>query len=206
MNPLRFARAAVILLVVLGAGGCLTLSPPPRAYLLSAVRPSAAPTAVGRAVIGVGPVTVPAYLDRAPIVVRTGDGEVRLSGEDRWVEPLRDGVTRTLAENLSAMVPTDAVVIFPWRTPRTVQFRVTVDFLRFDGELGGPTVLHAQWRLLDGTGKELILGAAHLEETASEPTYAALVAAQNRLLASLSRDIAAEIRTRLQSPSETSSP
>jgi uncharacterized lipoprotein YmbA len=192
-------------LVVLGAGGCLTLSPPPRTYLLSAIPPSAAPTAVGRAVIGVGPVTIPAYLDRAPIVVRTGDGEVKLSGEDRWVEPLRDGVTRTLAENLSAMVPTDAVVIFPWRTPRTVQFRVTVDFLRFDGELGGPTVLRAQWRLLDGAGKELVLGAAHVEETTGEPTYAALVAAQSRLLASLSRDIAAEIRTRLQQPSETPS-
>jgi uncharacterized lipoprotein YmbA len=154
----------------------------------------------------VGPVTIPAYVDRAPIVVRTGDGEVRLSGEDHWAESLRDGVTRTLAENLSAMVPTDAVAIFPWRTPRTVQYRVTVDILRFEGVLGGPTVLHAHWRLLDRAGKELVLGAAHLEETASEPTYAALVAAQSRLLASLSRDIAAEIRARLQSPSETSSP
>ncbi len=198
MNPLRFARAAVMSLVVLGAGGCLTLSPPPRAYLLSAIPPSAVPSAVGRAVIGVGPVTVPAYLDHAPIVVRTGEGEVRLSEKDRWAESLRDGVTRTLAENLSAMVPTDAVAVFPWRTPWTVQYRVTVDILRFEGVLGGPTVLHAQWRLLDGAGKELVLGAAHLEETAGEPTYAALVAAQSRLLASLSRDIAAEIRTRLE--------
>ena len=184
-------------LLVLGVGGCLSVSPPPRSYLLSAAIPPQSPSGAP-VVVGVGPVTIPAYLDRSPIVVRTGADEVRLSGEHHWAELLRDGVPRTLAENLSAMIPTDAVALFPWRTPWTVQYRVTVDILRFDGALGGPAVLHARWRLLDGAGKELVLQAVHLQDTASEPTYSALVAAESRLLARLSRDIAAEIRTRLQ--------
>jgi uncharacterized lipoprotein YmbA len=146
----------------------------------------------------VGPVSIPAYLDRSSIVVRTGEGEVELSGEHRWAEPLRDGISRTLAENLSAMIPTDAVAVFPWRTPWTVDYRVTVDILRFDGAPGRSVVLHARWRLLDAAGKELLLRAAVLQESIADSTYAALVAAESRLLASLSRDIAAEIRSRLR--------
>jgi uncharacterized lipoprotein YmbA len=185
------------MVVALAVGGCLSVSPLPRSYLLSATAPaSSAPhTSVA---VGVGPVRIPAYLDHASILVRTGEGEVDLSGEHRWAEPLRDGIGRTLAENLSAMIPTDAVVIFPWRTYQTVDFRVTVDILRFDGAPGRSVVLDARWRLLDGAGKEQLLRAAVLRESIADSTYGALVAAESRLLASLSREIAAEIRIRHQ--------
>ncbi len=201
MSPLRLARTALMALVVLEAGGCLSLSPPPRAYLLSAVSPSLPAGPLAGVVVGVGPVTIPAYLDRSPIVVRTGADEVRLSGEHHWAEPLRDAIPRTLAENLSAMIPTDAVAVFPWRTSWNVQYRVTVDILRFDGALGGSAVLHARWRLLDGAGKELLLRAAVLQESIGDSTYAAVVTAESRLLVNLSRDIATEIGSRLRQAS-----
>jgi uncharacterized lipoprotein YmbA len=187
----------MLALVVLGAGGCLSVSPPPRSYLLFAVPPQPA-NSTSAVVVGVGPVSIPAYLDRSSIVTRGGDGEVTLSGEHRWAEPLRDGIAQTLAENLAAMLPSDAVPVFPWRTPWIVQYRVTVDILRFDGALGGLSVLDARWRLLDGTGKQLVLRAVHLQETATETTYSALVSAHSRLLAHLSQDIAAEIRSRVR--------
>ncbi len=197
MSPLRIACTALMALVVLGAGGCLSLSPPPRAYLLSAVSPSPAARPLAGVAVGVGPVSIPAYLDGSSIVTRSGDGEVTLAGEHRWAEPLRDGIAQTLAENLAATLPSDAVPVFPWRTPWTVQYRVTVDILRFDGTLGGLSVLDARWRLLDGTGKPLVLRAVHLQETATDTTYSALVSAHSRLLARLSQDIAAGIRSRL---------
>ena len=151
---------------LLGVGvvlsGCSFRSAPPKTYVLSAASPAAspAPPAVGRGpVVGVGPVMVPVYLDRPAIVVRAGGDEVRLSAEHHWAEPLKDGVARVVAENLSAMVPTEAVAVFPWRTPWAVQYRVTMEILRFDGPLGGPVILNARWRLLDGEGKELVLKA-----------------------------------------------
>jgi uncharacterized lipoprotein YmbA len=159
----------------------------------------ASPAVTIPVVVGVGPISIPTYLDRSPIVVRAGDdGEVGLSDEHRWAEPLRDGIARALAGNLSAMIPTDAVPIFPWRASWTVQYRVTVDILRFDGTIGKSVVLDARWRLLDSSGKELDLRAVHREEACSEPTHGGLVVAHNRLLASLSRDIAAEIRSRVR--------
>ncbi len=208
MRTHRPARLILMMLIVLGVSGCVSVSPPPKSYLLSVPSPAspllsmaapASPAMTTPVVVGVGPISIPAYLDRSSIVARTGDvGEVELSDEHRWAEPLRDGIARILAGNLSGMIPTDAVAIFPWRTPWTVQYRVTVDILRFDGALGRSAVLDARWRLLDGAGKELTRRPVHLEETCADATYGALVSAHDRLLASLSRDIAAEIRSRVQ--------
>ncbi len=198
MRTPRLARVILMMFGVLDASGCVSVSPPPTSYLLSVAAPPP-PAAIAPVVVGVGPISIPAYLDRSSIVVRTGDGgEVGLSGEHRWAELLRDGIPRTLAGNVSAMIPTDAVPVFPWRTPWTVQYRVSVDILRFDGAVGGSVVLDARWRLLDGAGKELALRAVHLQEPCAEGAYEGLVSAHNRLLASLSRDIAAEIRRRIQ--------
>jgi uncharacterized protein len=197
MTAFRTAHTVLFVLLVLGTGGCLTLSPAPRAYLLSAAPPASDPPPRANVAVGVGPVALPAYLDRLPIVVRAGADEITLSSEHHWAEPLRDGVPRTLAEDLSTRIPSDAVVVFPWRTPTRVQYRVTVDILRLDGALGGSAVLDARWRLLDAAGKELALRRVHFQD-ATEASYAALVNTHSRLLGRLSEDIAIELRSRLR--------
>jgi uncharacterized protein len=197
-------RGALVLAIAFPSlllSGCTLRAAPPKTYVLSPANPAAASTAAraGRGpVVGVGPVTVPAYLDRPSIVVRAGGDEVRLSSEHHWAEPLKDGVARVVAENLALMVPTDAVAMFPWRSPWMVKYRVVVEILRLDGPLSGPVLLNARWRLLDGDGKELVLKAVMLSEPVGDATYGGLVAAQSRLLAAVSRDIAAEIRGRPQ--------
>ena len=198
MTAPRFVRVVLMLLGCLGVSGCLSVSPLPKTYLLSMASPPP-PDTVTPVVVGVGPISIPAYLDRPPIVVRSAEGgEVALAGEHRWAEPLQDGIPRIIVGNLSAMIPTDAVLIFPWRSSWTVQYRVTVDVLRFDGTLGGPVVLDARWRLLDGVGKELARRAVHFAEPSRDGTYGALVSAHDRVLASLSHAIATEIRARLR--------
>ena len=69
-----------------------------------------------------------------------------------------------------------------------------MDIVDFNGPLSGPAVLAARWRLLDERGKVLALQAVTLQEPVTAPTHAGLVAAQGRLLTTLSRDIATEIR------------
>jgi len=126
-----------------------------------------APAAMGAhesPVVGVGPVALPTYLDRRSIVMREADSEVRLSSAHRWAEPLKDGVARVVAENLAVMIPTDAALVYPWRSPRVVTYRVTLEIFRFDGTLGGPVVLNVRWRLVDKDGNELALRTVTLDE------------------------------------------
>jgi uncharacterized lipoprotein YmbA len=188
--PLAVSLLAVPAIVA-SLAGCA--SAPPASYLLSAVPAAAAPGGPGP-VVAVGPIALPAYLDRSGIVVRRPGDEIVISTDHRWGEPLGDGVARVLAENLAVMVPTDAVAVFPWKTPWTPHVRVTVDIVHLDGPLSGPVVLAARWRLLDERGKVLAMHAVTLQEPVTTPTHAGLVAAQGRALTALSRDIAAEIR------------
>jgi len=146
--------------------------------------------------IGVGPVTVPGYLDRLQIVTRTAADQVELSMFHRWAEPLEDGIARTLAEGIAARVPTERIVTFPWRGvfARAIQYQVVVAVLRFDGRPGGDVTLDARWRILDGDGKELMLKRTTLTEAAAGPGYEPMVAAMARVLATLGQEMAAEIR------------
>ena len=169
---------------------------PPKTNILSAARGSAATGSPEGPVVGVGPVAVPTYLDRRSIVTLEADGEVRIASNHQWAEPLKDGVMRVVAENLAAMIPTDAAVVYPWRSPRVVSYRVTLEIFRFDGTLGGTVVLNVRWRLLDKDGNELAFQMVTLDERPVDATYAALVASHSHLLAAVSQDIAAAIRTR----------
>jgi len=69
----------------------------------------------GGARIGVGPVSIPDYLERSQIVTGVGTDRVEFLMLHRWAEPLENAITRILAEEISARVPTERIVTYPWR-------------------------------------------------------------------------------------------
>jgi uncharacterized protein len=166
-------------------------APPP-----AASTPPASAAGSGSPTIGIGPVIVPAYLDRINVVTRTDSDQVDLSQFRRWAEPLADGIARTLSEEISAGVPTERVIAFPWRgvVARAIDYQVVVTVLSFDGPLGGDVTFDARWRILAGDGKELLLKRTTLTETAAGPGYEPMVAAMDRTLSSFGRQITAAIR------------
>lgn len=187
----------VLLSVVLGIlNGCAT-TPPTRFYLLTALpSPPAAPAKGRNLALGVGPVELPAYLDRVQIATRIGQHELNLAEFDRWGEPLQDNFVRVLAENLGLLVPTEQVVLHPWERG-AVDYQVAVQVLRFDYTVGADAVLTARWRILTGDEKELLARKTTYSERPTGQDYPAIVAALDRTLAMLSRDIAAALRTSL---------
>jgi len=146
-------------------------------------------------VLALGPINVPAYLDRPQIVTRAPGAEVKLSEFDRWAEPLQDNVAAVLADNLSSLVPTNRVSAYPDRLPADFDLRVTVDVTRFDGPLGGDVVLDARWSLVSGSKEaETHMQRSHFVQPAGGPGYPDLVEAMSRALDALSRELAQEIR------------
>ena len=54
--------------------------------------------------IGVGPVRMPDYLDRQPIVTSSSQNKITFSEFDRWAGSLKDDFSRVLSENLSILL------------------------------------------------------------------------------------------------------
>ncbi len=195
----RFLPASVLTMlgvVLLGLHGCAS-SPPTRFYVLpSPTGAETAPPAAQRDLtIGVGPVTLHPYLDRPQIVTRASRAHLILGEFDQWGAPLRDSVTRSLAENLSLLVPTDHVVLHPWSRTTVPDYQVTVDVLQFDAGPGGEVILAARWQILNADEKALVLRKSRLTAVAGGREYEATVTAMGRTLDALSRDIAAALLT-----------
>jgi uncharacterized protein len=146
--------------------------------------------------IGIGPVMMPGYLDRIQIVTRTGADQVEISVFHRWAESLEDGIARILAEEIGARVPTDRIVMFPWRgvVAQALQYQVVVAVMRFDGPSGGNITLDTRWRILGRDGNELAFRRSTMIEPAGGTGYEPMIAAMHRALVLLGQEIAAEIQ------------
>jgi uncharacterized protein len=198
MHPIVLALVAVTSGVSMLVGGCA--SEPSRFYLLSASPNTEAATSPGTSgqqgpTIGVGPVTLPRYVDRPEIVTRTSPYEIKLAEFDRWAEALDTNFSRALAENLTLLLPTARVVMSPWPRATAIDYQVTVDVSQFLGQVGGDSVLIADWTLFRGDGQDVLTsGRSRLSAAPAGPGYAAIVAAMSQTVAGLSREIATTVR------------
>ena len=181
---------ALLLVTALLGAGCLGGgNAPTRLYVLAPVATPPLPAA-GILSVGVGPVHVAGYLDRPQIVTRPDADRIDVGDFDQWGEPLRDGISRVLAEDLALQMPSARIAVFPWRGLEGFRYRVVVSVTRMDGPIGGDLVLEARWYVLDTAGKEVALKTTRLAEPTAGTGYSAMVSAISRALAALSREIA----------------
>lgn len=188
----RTLVVAAAMVVIAGCG-----SPPtPRFYTLSPqASATAAPAAtVDRPRIRVGPVSLPESVNRPQFVTRTGTTEVAIAEQHRWAGPLKDEVPRTLASDLARLTGNPQVAADPFGAATWVDYRVTVDFQRFEGVLGGDVVLEAQWTVMAFNGDIATAGRSDVREPAGVAGYEALAAAYGRALSKVADSIAPALK------------
>ena len=184
------ARLALVCAAALAAG-CGT-SPPARFYTLA---PTAIPaTTASTLLVAVGPVTVPAVVDRPEVVVSTGTNELRLDDFNRWGSPLQDNLQRVIAENLVAILGTPRVILFPQQLASDPDYRVAVEIRTFDSTLGKTAAVDAVWTIRRTRDGRTETGRTTARESVSDGSYEALAAAHSRAVGRLSLDIANAIR------------
>lgn len=193
---------------MLGLVGCMGRpSKPPQTFLLGDLRDSLAYEKIfqegtnennnenNMPVIGIGPVKIPEYLNRPQIVTRSEGSEIFIEEYHRWAEPLKDSINRVLAQNLSRLLATDHVFVFPWAGMVKPDYRVTVKVFRFDGRPGGEVYLEVFWTVYHGDDNFVMESKrSSLKETCRDDDHETLVEAHNLLLLHLSREIADAIR------------
>ncbi len=141
------------------------------------------------ALLGVGPIALAPYLDRPQIVVQDGAQTILVSEFDHWAEPLEANVTRVIADNLARFLRTDRVVTYPWFPGEQPSHRILVDVQRLDGRLGGECVLIARFEVRHGD--DVSSGRRVVTEPARGESIEDMVAAMERALGTLCREIAA---------------
>jgi len=200
MNPKCRARLtigiSIATLVLLS--GCLGRSQPTKFYLLQSIpRPQTGEmvTAKEGLRIGIGPIQIPEYLDRPQIVTRIGENEHQLDEFNQWAENLTFSIARVLGENLSILLSTDNIFLFPWRGSTQLDYQVKVGVIRFSGTPGGNAVLDVLWTIYRGNdAKELLdMKKSSFSRSTGGEGYEALVSAQNKMLEDFSREIAGAI-------------
>ena len=189
----RSLRACLLAIAALAACRLPRESPSPRFWVLTPVDAPVSDGPVTRTV-GVGPVDLPAYLDRAAVVTRAGP-RLDVAAYDLWGQPLAENVTAVLGRNLESLVPGTAVQLFPWNVATAdLDQRVTVQFTRFEADADGAVHLEATWEVRSGGGpKQLASGRAAIREPISGSSVEETTAAMSRALGQLSREIAARL-------------
>lgn len=195
---LTFSLLGIILLLQAGCLGPGTTKPT-RFYELSSLysqptRP--APLAdLNQVTIGVGPVRIPKKLDRPQVVTRIAPNEIRLNEFNNWGDPLASGFARVLAENLSLLLNTQKIAIFPWLQATRTDYQVTVDVTDFIGTPAGEVQLRAWWTIFGENGRTLLVKRySNVTQPAAGDAIAAMVQSQSRTLEALSRQIAGAIK------------
>jgi hypothetical protein len=140
--------------------------------------------------VGVGPVQLPDYLDRSQIVTRTAGNELILPDFDKWAEPLDKSFVRVLTEDLSALRPADRFVAYPAPKPLDADYQLVVEVMQFDGAPDGKVALKARWTLYGENRREPVaIRDSRIAEPLEGSGCEAVVAAESKALASLSREI-----------------
>jgi uncharacterized lipoprotein YmbA len=150
----------------------------------------------GGVAVGIGPIKFPDHLDRPEIVTRTSSNALQLAEFDRWAGSLEKDFSRILAENLSILLSTDYIFMFPFTQAAPIDYRVAVEVVRFDGQLGKNATLIARWSVVEGGEKKALKSVRRstITKAANGKSYEAMVAALSRTVEELSREIAKTIK------------
>ena len=187
---MKIKQIISIAFVAVFAAGCA--SSPSKFYTLNATAKSDGAAAANYSVI-VGPVSVPAEVDRPQFTVQVAPNQVTVDEFNRWAGPLNENIARVVAEDLSALLGTSQVSTLPLANFEPA-YHVSIEIQQFESVPGKSVTVEAVWVVRKTEGKISQSGHTLATEPASGEGFDALAAAHSRAIAKVSSDIAAAIR------------
>lgn len=186
----RIVGAAALLVILVG---CVGKSPKVTYYTLAPI--AAAGTASSEPLaIAVGPVDLPRALDRAQIATRVSPNRIDYDEFHRWAGTLDADILAVTAVNLSRLLGTDRVSVYPAAAAFPVDVRVLLDVVRFEADAGGTVTLDVRYTLEDGTGAPIDAGTFRTVKGSASDDYEARAAAHSAALGELAETLAGRVR------------
>ena len=185
MNKPSFRRALLLPGVALLLAACGSSD---KYYRLSSDGP--APVRAAGLSVGIGPVALPGYVDRAELVFQNGANEFQVPTTARWTGTLQENVLRALHDDVGRRLDSGNVLTYPFPPNVPMRYQVAVDVRQFHAISGGNAILECSWRVLDPDGGRVI--SRHngsYQEAVSGDGYDPVVAAESQLLSQLADGI-----------------
>jgi len=189
----------LVLFIAVLLAGCGGSPTPTKFYTLNSLsgmtQNAISADAAQNIAIGIGPVKIPKILDRPQIVTRTGPNMIKVDEFHRWAGPLGTEFAQVLAENISLLLATNQVAVYPWEVGFEPHYRIALDIRYFEGQFGENVVLDVVWRVSGRESQKIqATKASVINEPLAAADYESLVAAKSQAIAQLSREIAQEIQ------------
>lgn len=197
MRRFGILRIALLLTGPALMAGCAS-SPTSSFYILSPLPEAKARQGTlveGKISLGIGPITLPDYMDRPQMVSGVGAQRIEVDEFQRWGGSLRDDIANTLGENLAYLLGTSRVVVLSSEFKLPVRYRLAVNILRFEADNEGQASLKVRWALLDSNAEvALAVRESDYRRSFDRVDQDAKVSALSATLADFSREVADTIR------------
>ncbi|MFZ4438421.1 MAG: PqiC family protein [Syntrophales bacterium] len=194
MKTRHWLIIALVCWVVAALAGC-SRSPRANFYILEpTAKAETAVPAMNAPTVAIATITLPEIVDRPQLVVRVDGSRVDILEMHRWAEPLKSGITRLLAENLSRLLGLDHVSLYPQNNAGETDYRIFVDIRRFESTADSITI-DAFWTIRRSTQESQKTGRSQVHEPRGGAGFETLVSAYSRALGAVSIDIARAIRS-----------
>ncbi|MDZ4149644.1 PqiC family protein, partial [Methylicorpusculum sp.] len=116
-------------IVIGGLLSACTATPPTHFYVLEPqfdVPAVSADTQVKKLIVGIGPISIPALLERKQLVTRDADNNLQIAELHQWAAPLKDNIAEVLAQNLTALQPSQIIRAYPWSAYGSIDYQIIV--------------------------------------------------------------------------------
>ncbi len=146
---IQITQLISIACVAVIAAGCA--SAPSKFYTLNATAKSDGASAANYSVV-VGPVSIPAEVDRPQFTVQVAPNQVGVDEFNRWAAPLNENIARVVAEDLTALLGTPQVSTLPLANFEPA-YHVTIEVQQFESVPGKSATVEAVWVVRKTEGK-----------------------------------------------------
>ena len=194
--------------VVVLSAGCS--SPKPTFYSFNATPiPQVTSVAKGTRIM-VGPVTLPAMVDRPQLVLQNANNTVQVYEYHRWANTLKGDVGDVIASNVAQALAISNVWNFTQSTQTNFDYQIFVDVQNIDTKLSGRVEIDVLWTIKSapttkpsskagalssssGAIAKPIMGRSLVQEQVTGSGFEAVVAAQSRAFSRVGQEIARSI-------------
>lgn len=185
-------KKATLCLTLCLLAGCGAV-PKDRFYVLGGAEGSKA-SAPASYTLAINPVNVPDIVDRPQFILYQGASRIEIMEHERWAEPLRHAIPKTVASELRAQLPEARVAVYPDTAVTEAPCRINLDVQRMEARRGDSALVEALWsvRCADGRMKQ---GRSTLREKTQDDSFEALSVAFTRAFTQIGTELAQAVRS-----------